>query len=92
MPGIYYKSEKVSDDTSSGNRISENDNLALPQKKIQSIKKMFSDMYQNPQTILFELTKVIDHLTSTILVTLQAKLQCRLNQQQQLQALKKNDS
>ena len=53
VPGICYKSEKVSDDTSSGNRISGNDNLALPQKKIQSIKKMFSDMYQNPQTILW---------------------------------------
>ena len=52
VPGICYKSEKVSDDTNSGNRISGNDNLALPQKKIQSIKKMFSDMYQNPQTIL----------------------------------------
>ena len=52
VPGICYKSEKVSDDTNSGNRISGNDNLALPQKKIQSIKKMFSDMYQNSQTIL----------------------------------------
>ena len=50
---------------------------------------MCQDMYQNPETTVFELKKVLDHLTSTILAILPAKLYCRFLQQQQIQALKK---
>ena len=50
---------------------------------------MCQDMYQNPETTVFELKKVLDHLTSTILAILPAKLHCRFLQQQQIQALKK---
>ena len=66
--------------------------ISLPQKKLQSIKLMFQDMYQNPETTALELTKVLGHMTSTILAILPAKLHCRFPQQQQIQALKKNGS
>ena len=92
VPGICYKYEKVSDDTSSGDRISGNDGqvnskemtISLPQKELQSIKQMCQYMYQNPETTDLELTKLLHHLTSTIVTILPAKLQ--------IQALKKNSS
>ena len=71
VSGICYKLEKVSDDTSSGDRISENDsqfkrNEYFPStKKLQSIKQMCQDINQNLETTVLELTKVLDHLTST---------------------------
>ena len=55
--------------------------ISLSQKKIQSIKQMCQDMYQNPETAGLELTKVLGHLTSTILAILSAKLHCRFLQQ-----------
>ena len=66
--------------------------ISLPQKKLQSIKQTFQDLYQNPETTVLELTKVLRHLTSTILAILPAKLHCHFLQQQQIQALKKNGS
>ena len=92
VPGVCYKYEKVSDDTSSGDRISGNDGqvnskemtISLPQKELQSIKQMCQYMYQNPETTDLELTKLLHHLTSTIVTILPAKLQ--------IQALKKNSS
>ena len=33
------------------------------QKKIQSIKQICQDMYQNPETAVLELAKVLGHLT-----------------------------
>ena len=66
--------------------------ISLPQKKLQSIKQMYQDLYQNPETTVLELTKVLGHLTSTILAILAAKLHCHFLQQQQIQALKKNGS
>ena len=95
VPGICYKSEKVSDHTSLRDRISGNDSskemtISLPQKKLQSIKQMCQDLHQNPETTVLELTKVLGHLTSTIMPILSAKLHCHFLQQQQIQALKKN--
>ena len=98
VSGIFYKSEKVSDDTSSGDTISGNDSqfksndYYLPQKKLQSIKQMCQDIYQNAETTVLELTKVLGQLKSTILAVLPAKLHCRFLQQQQIQVLKKNGS
>ena len=66
--------------------------ISLPQKKLQSIKQVCQDLYQNPETTVLELTKVLGHLTSTISAILPAKLYCRFLQQQQIQALKKNGS
>ena len=66
--------------------------ISLPQKKLQSIKQVCQDLYQNPETTVLELTKVLGHLTSTISAILPAKLHCRFLQQQQIQALKKNGS
>ena len=65
--------------------------ISLPQKKIQSIKQMCQDLYQNPETTVSELTKVLGHLASKILAVIPAKLHCRFLQQQQIQALKTND-
>ena len=65
--------------------------ISLPQKKIQSIKQMCQDLYQNPETTVLELTKVLGHLASKILAIIPAKLHCRFLQQQQIQALKTND-
>ena len=54
---------------------------------------MCQDMYQNSETTVLELTKVLGHnLTSTVFVILPAKFYCRFLQQQQIQALKKNGS
>ena len=66
--------------------------ISLPQKKLHSIKQVCQDLYQNPETTVLELTKVLGHLTSTISAILPAKLHCRFLQQQQIQALKKNGS
>ena len=38
------------------------------------------------------LTKMLDHLNSTIFVIVQVKLHCHIFQQQQIQAVKKNGS
>ena len=67
-------------------------NISLLQEKSQSIKQMWQDMYLNPEITVFELAKVLCHLTSTILAILPAKLHCHFLQQQQIQALKKNCS
>ena len=66
--------------------------ISLPQKKLQPTKQMCQDLYQNPETTGLALTKVLGHLTSTILAILPAKLLCRFLQQRQIQALKKNGS
>ena len=66
--------------------------ISFPHKKLQSIKQMCQDLYQNRETIVLESTKVLGHLTSKILAILPAKLCCRFLQQQQIQALKKNAS
>ena len=98
MPGICYKSEKATDDTSSGDRISGNDSqlkemtIFLPPKKLELIKQICQDVYQNPDTTVLESMKVLNHLISTILAILPEKIHCRFLQQQQIQALKKNDS
>ena len=47
--------------------------IFLLQKKLQSIKQMCQDLYQNPVTTVLELTKALGHLTSTILAILPAK-------------------
>ena len=96
VPKICYKSEKVSDDTSSGDRISGNDsqfkgnNYHSFTERFTINKKMCQYLYQNPQTTVLELTKVLDHLASTVLVIVPAKLRCHFLQQQQIQALIKN--
>ena len=98
MPGICYKSEKATDDTSSGDRISGNDSqlkemtIFLPPKKLELIKQICQDVYQNPDTTVLESMKVLNHLISTVLAILPEKIHCRFLQQQQIQALKKNDS
>ena len=66
--------------------------ICLPQKKLQSIKQMCQDIYQNAETTVLELTKVLGQLKSTILAIVPAKLHCRFLQQQQIQVLKKNGS
>ena len=53
---------------------------------------MCQDIYQNAETTVLELTKVLGQLKSTILAILPAKLHCRFLQQQQIQVLKKNGS
>ena len=68
VPGICYKSEKVSDDTSLGDRISGNDrqfkgnDYFHSQKKLQSIKQMCQDMCQNAETVVSEQTKMLGYL------------------------------
>ena len=98
MPGICYKSEKASDETSSGDRISGNDSqlkemtIFLPPKKLELIKQICQDVYQNPDTTVLESMNVLNHLISTILAILPEKIHRRFLQQHQIQALKKNDS
>ena len=84
VTGICCKSEHVSDDPSSADRISRNDSkemtLSLPQKKLQSIKQISQDLYYNPQTAVLKLTKVLSHLKLKSFLILPAKLHCRLFQ------------
>ena len=63
--------------------------ISLPKTKLQLIKQMYQDLYQNPETRILEFIKALRHLTSTILAILPAKLHCCFLQQQQIQALKK---
>ena len=51
--------------------------ISLPQKKIQSIKQMCQDLYQNPETTVLEFTKVLGYLTTKILAILLANIHCR---------------
>ena len=66
VPGICYKSEKVSDNTSLGDRICGNDRQFKgneEMKKLQSIKQMCQDMCQNAEMVVSEQTKMLGHLT-----------------------------
>ena len=69
VSGICYKLEKVSDDTSSGDRISGNDSQFkgnghfLSIEKITIKKQVCQDLYQNPETTVLEVTKLLDRLT-----------------------------
>ena len=49
---------------------------SLQQNRWQSIKQMRQDQhYQNPETTVLEITKVLGHLTSTVFAIPPAKLQ-----------------
>ena len=67
--GIFYKLEKISDDTSSRDRISGNDSQFkgnghfLSIEKITIKKQVSQDLYQNPETTVLEVTKLLDRLT-----------------------------
>ena len=63
--------------------------ISLPKTKLQLIKQMYQDLYQNPETRILEFIKALRHLTSTILAIFPAKLHCCFLQQQQIQTLKK---
>ena len=68
-----------------------NDNSVLPERSC-TVKLMCQDIYENAQTTILELKKVLHHLTSTILVICPAKLHYWFLQQKKIQALKKNSS
>ena len=96
VPEICYKSEKFSDVTSSGERISGKDchfkgNYYFPSKEKITINKSVR-VYIRIHRQVLELTKMLGHLTSSILAIVAAKLHCRFVQQQQIKALKKNGS
>ena len=95
VPGICYKSEKFSV-TSSGERISGKDChfkgiYYFPFKEKITINKSVR-VYIRIHRQVLELTKMLGHLTSSILAIAAAKLHCRFVQQQQIKALKKNGS
>ena len=68
-----------------------NDNSLLPERSC-IVKLMCQDIYENAQTTILELKKVLHHLTSAILVIFPAKLHYWFLQQKKIQALQKNSS
>ena len=84
VPEICYKSEKFSDVTSSGERISGKDchfkgNYYFPSKEKITINKSVR-VYIRIHRQVLELTKMLGHLTSSILAIVAAKLHCRFVQ------------
>ena len=63
--------------------------LFLPQRKVEEIAQMCQNAMEGSLT-LKDLTKLLGKLTPTIKAILPAKLQIRLLQQTQRQALRKN--
>ena len=63
--------------------------LFLPQRKVEEIAQMSQNAMEGSLT-LRDLTKLLGKLTPTIKAILPAKLQIRLLQQTQRQALRKN--
>ena len=51
--------------------------VSLTEEKIQKVKTKCQNLLTEPKTLVLELTKVIDLLTSTIQAVLPARLQCR---------------
>ena len=97
VPGICYKSEKVSDDTSSGDRISGNDsqfkgNDYFPSTEETTINKTdVSGFVLESRGNSFGVNKGIRPPDINSFVHSPAKLHCHFLQQQ-IQALKKNGS
>ena len=51
--------------------------ISLPWKKLQLIKYICQDMYQNPETTVLEFIKVLGYPTTKILAILLANIHCR---------------
>ena len=90
VPGMCYKLAKVSDDTSSRDRISGNGHF-LSIEKI-TVKKQVSGSVSESRDNSFRGNKVVRSPDITVLAILPAKLHCRFLQQQQIQTRMKNTS
>ena len=66
--------------------------LSLNKTKIQKVVSECQNLLNNPQTTILELTRLIGLLGSTIQVVLQARLNCRFLQMQQISYLSENVS
>ena len=65
--------------------------IFLPEEKPQKVKLQCLDLYQSPQVSILQLTKMLEHFTSTIQAVLPARPPAFL-QQQHIQALKEKKS
>lgn len=82
MPEICYEAEKVM-------TLTKEMTFSISQKKLKPLKRTLKQICQ--EATVLKLTKVLGRLTSTVLAIFSAKRHCCFLQNQQVQALKKND-